>query len=103
MHLVVFDIDGTLTDTNLVDAECYWRVVSEVLRLSEERPDWSDFHHVTDVGIAAELCVRHLGRQLSSPEIEAIGSRLAALLDAALARKDSVANQIQGSAEILSP
>ena len=75
MHLVVFDIDGTLTDTNLVDAECYWRVVSEVLRLSEERPDWSDFHHVTDVGIAAELCVRHLGRQLSSPEIEAIGSR----------------------------
>jgi phosphoglycolate phosphatase-like HAD superfamily hydrolase len=74
MHLVVFDIDGTLTDTNLVDGECYWRAVREVLGLSGERPDWSDFHHVTDVGIAAELCARHLGRQLSSPEIEAIGS-----------------------------
>ncbi len=102
MHLVVFDIDGTLTDTNLVDGECYWRAVSEVLGLSEEQPDWSDFRHVTDTGIAAELCARHLGRQISSPEIEAIGIRLAAVLDDALVCKDSVANQIPGSAEILS-
>jgi phosphoglycolate phosphatase-like HAD superfamily hydrolase len=102
MNLVVFDIDGTLTDTNLVDGECYWKAVSEVLGLSGEQPDWSDFRHVTDVGIAAELCARHRGRQLSSPEIEAIGIRLAALLDVALVCKDSVANQIPGSAEILS-
>jgi phosphoglycolate phosphatase-like HAD superfamily hydrolase len=101
MHLVVFDIDGTLTDTNLVDGECYWRAVSTVLGLSGERPNWSDFHHVTDVGIAAELCARHLGRQLSSPEIEAIGSRLAALLDLTLVRQHPTAHRISGSAEIL--
>jgi phosphoglycolate phosphatase-like HAD superfamily hydrolase len=101
MHLVVFDIDGTLTDTNLVDGQCYWRAVSEVLGLSGDQPDWSDFHHVTDVGIAGELCMRHLGRQLSSLEIEAIGSRLAALLDLVLAREDPTAHQIPGSAEIL--
>jgi beta-phosphoglucomutase-like phosphatase (HAD superfamily) len=56
----------------------------------------------TDIGIAAELCACHRGRQISSPEIEAIGIRLAALLDDALVCKDSVANQIPGSAEILS-
>jgi phosphoglycolate phosphatase-like HAD superfamily hydrolase len=102
MHLVVFDIDGTLTDTNVVDGECYWRAVCEVLGLSGDQPDWSDFHHVTDVGIASELCVRHLHRQLSNAEIDAIESLLTASLDLALVRKDPVAHQIPGSAEILS-
>jgi phosphoglycolate phosphatase-like HAD superfamily hydrolase len=102
MHLVVFDIDGTLTNTNLVDGECYWRAVSAVLGLSGEQPDWSDFRHVTDVGIATELCMRQRGRQLRSLEIEAIGSRLSALLDVALVRENPSAYQIPGSAEILS-
>ena len=102
MHLVVFDIDGTLTDTNLVDGECYWRAVCEVLGLSGEQSDWSDFRHVTDVGIAAELCMRHLGCQLNGVEAEAIGSRLVELLDVALMYKDPAAQQIPGSSEILS-
>jgi phosphoglycolate phosphatase-like HAD superfamily hydrolase len=102
MHLIVFDIDGTLTDTNVVDGECYWRAVSEVLRLSGERPDWSDFRHVTDIGIATELCVRHLGQPMSSADIDAIGRHLTALLDIELGGKDATAHQIPGAAEILS-
>jgi phosphoglycolate phosphatase-like HAD superfamily hydrolase len=101
MHLVVFDIDGTLTDTNLADGECYWQAVCEVLGIAGEQPDWSGFRHVTDTGIAAELCFRHLGRGIRSGEIEAIGSRLVALLEVALA-KDAIDRQIPGSAEILS-
>ena len=66
MHLVVFDIDGTLTDTNLVDGQCYWQADSEVLGLSKEQPDWSDFRDVTDLGIAADLCWRHLRRPPTS-------------------------------------
>src|SRR5438128_9751655 len=101
-HLVVFDIDGTLTDTNLVDSNCYWRAVSQVLGLSGEQPDWSNFRHVTDAGIAAELCLQPLGRELSGAEIETTGSRLAAFLEVALLCKDSISHQIPGSAEILS-
>lgn len=101
MHLVVFDIDGTLTDTNVVDGECYWHAVCDVLAIFGERPDWSRFPHVTDAGIAAELCLRQLGREMRSGEIEAIGSRLVALLQVALV-KNPVALQIPGSAEILS-
>ena len=102
MHLVGFDIDGTLTNTNLVDGECYWRAVCEVLGLSGEQPEWSDFRHVTDVGIASELCKRHLSRQLNSADIEALGRRLATLLDSALGHKDPTAYQIPGSGEVLS-
>jgi phosphoglycolate phosphatase-like HAD superfamily hydrolase len=59
MYLVVFDIDGTLTNTNLEDGERYWRAICALLGFSSEQPDWSEFRHVTDVGIASELCERH--------------------------------------------
>src|SRR5712691_2655089 len=80
MHLVVFDIDGTLTNTNLEDGECYWRALCELLGFSSEQPQWSEFRHVTDVGIASELCERHLHRQLTSVDVEALSFRLATLL-----------------------
>jgi phosphoglycolate phosphatase-like HAD superfamily hydrolase len=99
---VVFDIDGTLTDTNVVDGECYWQAVCEVIGIFGEQPDWSTFRHVTDAGIARELCVRHLSREISVKEIEAIGSCLAARLEMVLGREDPVGYQIPGSAEILS-
>ena len=31
MHLVIFDVDGTLTQTTAVDAVCYDRAVSDYL------------------------------------------------------------------------
>ena len=102
MQLVVFDIDGTLTDTNVVDGQCYWRAVCEVLGIFGEQPDWTEFRNVTDAGIATELCIRHLGRELSAEEMDAIGSRLAAFLELALASEDPVAHQIPGATEILS-
>jgi hypothetical protein len=54
MHLVVFDIDGTLTDTCQADESCYWRAFYDVFGICENQPDWSTFCHVTDSGIAAQ-------------------------------------------------
>ena len=103
MHLVVFDIDATRTNTNLTDGECYWRAVCEVLGIHSEQPEWSTFRHVTDLGIASELCMRYLGRQLTSADIEALGRRLTDLLGVTLVPQDNPAGyQIPGSAEILS-
>jgi beta-phosphoglucomutase-like phosphatase (HAD superfamily) len=102
MHLVVFDIDGTLTNTNLEDGECYWRAICALLGFSSEQPQWSEFRHVTDVGIASELCERHLHRQLTSVDVEALSFRLATLLEVALDDKNPRAYQIPGSGEILS-
>jgi hydroxymethylpyrimidine pyrophosphatase-like HAD family hydrolase len=39
MHLVVFDIDGTLTNTNQEDGVCYWRAICALLGFSSEQPD----------------------------------------------------------------
>lgn len=57
MHptVVVFDIDGTLTDTMDVDVECYNRAVLEVIGV-EIPSNWSDFDEVTDRGILETAC-----------------------------------------------
>lgn len=52
--MLVFDIDGTLTDTVHLDGECYVEAVRHVLGVALDG-DWSRFEQVTDQGIANEL------------------------------------------------
>jgi phosphoglycolate phosphatase-like HAD superfamily hydrolase len=58
-RLAVFDIDGTLTDTNAVDDECYLQSVADVLGLSLHVLDWSEAPHVTDSALLRWLADRH--------------------------------------------
>jgi hypothetical protein len=53
MHMVVFDIDRTLTNTNLEGGKCYRRSICEVLGLSSEQPESSGF--VTSQTLASLL------------------------------------------------
>ena len=50
MYLILFDIDGTLVDSNEFDSEFYVQAVRKVLRI-EVGDDWSAYQHVTDGGI----------------------------------------------------
>lgn len=58
MHLLMFDVDGTLTNTTRIDHECYVRAVCETLRVESVDSDWAAYRHVTDSGIVAELLER---------------------------------------------
>ena len=54
MHLVMFDIDGTLVDSAGFDTQLYVEAVRSVLSL-EINSDWSSYEHVSDSGILAEV------------------------------------------------
>ena len=54
MHLVLFDIDGTLVDSDEFDSELFVRAVREVLGI-EIGDDWSAYRNVTDGGILEEI------------------------------------------------
>lgn len=54
MHLILFDIDGTLIDSAEFDSKLYVRAVGQVLGL-EIGDDWSAFRNVTDGGILNEI------------------------------------------------
>jgi phosphoglycolate phosphatase-like HAD superfamily hydrolase len=50
-RLAIFDIDGTLTDTNGVDDDCYRAAVAGALEIDPGAYDWTQAPHITDAGI----------------------------------------------------
>jgi phosphoglycolate phosphatase-like HAD superfamily hydrolase len=55
MHLLIFDIDGTLCDTNYIDELCLVQSAQQVLNIQNISSDWSTYKQSTDSGIILEL------------------------------------------------
>ena len=54
MHLVMFDIDGTLIESYDFDAQCYVAAIQEILGVPVDT-DWEKYPHVTDTGIFRKI------------------------------------------------
>ncbi|MCG6138420.1 MAG: HAD family hydrolase [Nostoc sp. LLA-1] len=100
MKLVMFDIDGTLTESNSLDDESYLQALHEVFGFSQISNDWTSYTHVTDVCIFQEVYQSQLGYFPSSIEVETFQKRfLKLLIDGAKAR-DGV-KAVPGASDIL--
>ncbi len=86
MHLVIFDIDGTLTATMQVDAECFVRALAEICGLTGIDTDWSKYKHTTDSAIFHEIHEARLGRSPSVTEVSRFRRHFVNLLAQASAR-----------------
>jgi phosphoglycolate phosphatase-like HAD superfamily hydrolase len=101
MTLVMFDIDGTLTETFQVDEECYVQALKDVFGFSGVSMDWSAYKHTSDSGIIDELCQTRLSRAATQAECVAFQSRFIELLsDAALASPHCF-RPVAGAADLL--
>ena len=69
MRLAIFDIDGTLTKTNSVDAECFTRALTEAHGITEIETDWAAYPHTTDSGITLHLFQGKFGRKPEESEL----------------------------------
>lgn len=58
MYHVMFDIDGTLVQSNDFDSKCFVDAVKEVIEISLD-DNWSKYRHVTDSGILNEIIISH--------------------------------------------
>ncbi|MXZ37186.1 MAG: HAD family phosphatase [Holophagales bacterium] len=58
MHLVVFDVDGTLVDSEDFDGTLYARAIWTALKIDIDE-DWSGYRHQTDSGILNEVLDRN--------------------------------------------
>ncbi|MCH8343179.1 MAG: HAD family hydrolase [Planctomycetes bacterium] len=101
MHLVIFDIDGTLTQTNHVDTCCYIQAVKDVLGLDEVETDWTSYRHATDAGIAAELVDRANCGAPADALLAQLHDRFITLITAALNRDASLCQQTPGAMAML--
>jgi phosphoglycolate phosphatase-like HAD superfamily hydrolase len=100
-NLVLFDIDGTLTDTNRVDNDCYIQAVREVLDGVEIESDWTRYPNVTDQGILVTLFERFKGRSPSSQESKRARSRFVELMREAQLRDSALIRPMAGANEML--
>lgn len=99
MGIVVFDIDGTLTDTTEVDVECYEAAVLEEIGLVIPG-DWPAFDDVTDSAILAVACERQ-GMPVPAPAVQSrMAERVGELLDHALRRDPERFRPIAGAREV---
>jgi len=55
MMLLIFDIDGTLTDTKKVDDNCFITAFQDEFKVVLTNTDWATFTNVTDIGLFNEL------------------------------------------------
>mgnify|MGYP001821087410 CR=1 FL=1 len=62
MHALIFDVDGTLTETNDLDARCFAQAVETLLGVPDIETDWDTYPHVTDSGIISEVLLQLKGR-----------------------------------------
>ncbi|HUP65862.1 MAG TPA: HAD family hydrolase [Thermoanaerobaculia bacterium] len=99
MNLAIFDLDGTLTDTNVVDSVCFLQAWKETHGECSER-DWSSFADVSDRGIAKALCERYLPPEERETGYERFKSAFLTRLASAIDRPESC-RAIPGARELL--
>ncbi len=58
MHLVVFDVDGTLVESEDFDGILYVQAIRNALKIDLDG-DWSGYRHQTDSGILNEILERN--------------------------------------------
>ncbi len=101
MNLAIFDIDGTLTNTNHIDAQCYVRAVHAEFQVDVTGLNWADYTFVTDIGITSQMFQGRFGRDPSDEEIARLQRRLVAFLEEAFAATPDAFAEIAGATAAL--
>jgi phosphoglycolate phosphatase-like HAD superfamily hydrolase len=82
MHLVMFDIDGTLTETMKADEECFVRSFEDVFGFVDIDTDWSHYPHTTDPGIFNHVFMSRTGRTPTAQDVSQFRQHFIQLLAA---------------------
>lgn len=100
MHLVMFDVDGTLVDSAGFDAELYSEAVETELGVPVDC-GWNRYEHVTDSGILAQI-VRERGLEARRAELgERVQRRFVALVHDYLVRHAHAVREIEGAGRLV--
>ena len=100
LNLAIFDLDGTLLDTNAVDSDCFVAAWRDELGIDCSDADWSSFAHVTDGGIAEELLTR-AGIGDREDALRRVQRRFIQLLEHAAAADVAAFRPIRGARELI--
>jgi phosphoglycolate phosphatase-like HAD superfamily hydrolase len=100
MHLVMFDVDGTLTETMKVDEECFVRSFKDMFGLTDIDTAWSHYPHTTDSGIFHDIFTSRIGQSPTAQEVSRFREYFVQLL--AAASSQSPFASVRGADRLLS-
>jgi phosphoglycolate phosphatase-like HAD superfamily hydrolase len=80
MKLVIFDIDGTLTQTSAIDEACFRAAYAELLELLDISTELETCPHISDTGITRHIYQSRLARAPHDHEEAALCARVVDLL-----------------------
>lgn len=79
--LIIFDIDGTLSDTNSVDEESIFQAFKNLYNFDLKSANWSDYPHATDWGISESILTNELKLSNVSEELKRVEEEFVRILD----------------------
>jgi phosphoglycolate phosphatase-like HAD superfamily hydrolase len=101
LNLVIFDIDGTLTQTNLIDTEAYVEALATDFGICAIDTEWENYRHSTDSGILQEVFLKHCSRAPVEEETARFQERFVVLVTGALEAADDRELPTKGSRALI--
>lgn len=95
MHLIIFDIDGTILDSVDEDDKCFIQTFADLYQLDLGAVAWNDFKHVTDAWMTTTIFKQYFDRAPSAEELYQMKSRYYQLLDGVQHRFKAVNNALK--------
>lgn len=97
MQLAIFDVDGTLTQSNELDNHCFSRAFAHEFAILTSSEHWHDCPHITDSGLTHHILTRHFGRAPLLEETARVQRRFLQLLNEAVAAAPHALPPIAGA------
>jgi phosphoglycolate phosphatase-like HAD superfamily hydrolase len=101
MNLVIFDIDGTLTKTDLIDDICFVQALAHAHAITNVSTDWAGYSHTTDSAITLDIFKHQFGRAPEEAELLKLKSHFVHLLEDYRAKDSSLFAEIAGASSML--
>ena len=100
MILIVFDIDGTLTDTNKVDQFCFAETYKQLHNVDWDNFNWDGVDHISDSGLANSYFLDEHRRLPTFEEIDALQNKFMSLMETEYVKDPSQFSEVKGGANL---
>ncbi len=101
MNLVMFDMDGTLTDTFSLDENCYVLAIEQALGLTAVVTDWESYPHASSSYCLEAIVLHARGHAPTAAESHAVQQRMILLMENLYRRHGRGTAEIPGAAACL--